>query len=215
MENAQTSVLQQFLDFFQTTNKQNFFIRVGQIFVLIVQVFLYNQQDALVSVWRETRMENVFEQIHKKRIDEYPVTAKEQVQIQYQVIKPDIVLVYEYHPLGKNNFANVVEFEGRLPENTLTGSLKQIPINKQQKEYVEHITGRNYEGSPEDRALLIRDDHNLNVQKIYSCPIYNLDNIYSGSITYIWYKGSDISKVNNETLEAQCTQQGRILGRSK
>nr|DAF95734.1 MAG TPA: holin [Myoviridae sp. ctCo31] len=44
-------------------------------------MFLYNQQDALVSVWRESRLENVVENIHKKRVEEYPATAKEQVQI--------------------------------------------------------------------------------------------------------------------------------------
>lgn len=215
MENANTQILQQFLDFFQTTNKQNFFVRVGSVFVLILQVFLYNQQDALVSVWKESRLEHVLENIHKKRVEEYPATAKEQVQIQYQVIRPDIVLVYEYHPLGKNNFANVVEYEGVLPENTTHESLKMIPINKQQKEYVEHITGRNYEGDPQDRALLIKNYLNQNVKKIYQCPIYNLDNIYSGQVTYIWYKGSDIQKINSETLEAQCTQSARILGRAK
>lgn len=215
MENANTQILQQFLDFFQTTNKQNFFVRVGSVFVLILQVFLYNQQDVLVSVWRESRLENVLENIHKKRVEEYPATAKEQVQIQYQVIKPDIVLVYEYHPLGKNNFANVVEYEGVLPENTTLEQLKTIPINKQQKEYVEHITGRNYEGDPQDRALLIKNYLNQNVKKIYQCPIYNLDNIYSGQVTYIWYKDSDIQKINSETLEAQCTQSARILGRAK
>ena len=110
MENANTQILQQFLDFFQTKNKQNFFVRVVSVFVLILYVFLYNQQDSLVSVWRESRLENVLENIHKKRVEEYPATAKEQVQIQYQVIKPDIVLFYEYHQLVKNNFANVVEY---------------------------------------------------------------------------------------------------------
>ena len=160
-------------------------------------------------------MEHVFEKIHQKRVEEYPATAKEQVQIQYQVIKPDIVLVYEYHPLSKNNFANMVEYEGKLPENTTLEQLKTIPINKSQKEYIEHITGRNYEGDPQDRALLIKNDQIQNVQKIYQCPIYNLDNIYSGQIAYIWYKDSDIQKINNETLETQCTQSARILGRAK
>lgn len=211
-----TSILQQFLEFFQTTNKSNFFVRVGSIFVLIVSVFLYNQQEALVTVWKESRYENVLEKIQVKRESEYPIVAKEQAQIAFQVTKPDIVLIYEYIPLGKNNFAKLIEYEGILPEGITHENLKSIPINKNSKEYVEHLIGRNFLGSNMERALIIKIDYHDLIKKVYSCPIFNLDNIYTGSVVFLWYKESNFSKDTNEDiLETQCLQSSRILGRAK
>lgn len=211
MENNQ-QVLSQFLDFFQTTNKQNFFIRVGSIFALIISVFLYNQQDALVNVWRETRLENVHEKIKEQRLKEFPIIAKEQVQIQYSVVKQDLVAIYEYKPIGKNNFADLIEYEGKLRENLDVNSLRNLPVNKSQKEYQDHLTGRNYDGNEQQRSILFNGDYS--VKRIYSCPIYNLDNVYYSKLVFIWY--NEESKMPDEDdLEAQCLSQSRILGRAK
>lgn len=213
MENN-NQVLQQFLDFFQTTNKQNFFIRVGQIFTLIIQIFLYNQQEALVTIWKETRLESVEQKIQEQREIDYPTIVKEQVQIQYSVVKPDIVLIYEYIPIGRNNFAKLVDYEGHLPENINPEHLKNIPINKSQKEYTEHLTGRNFDGPPDQRALLLNNTEEQYAKRIYSCPIYNLENVYYSEIIFIWYKENH-RIVDEEVLESQCLQASRVLGRAK
>ena len=215
MENNQSQVLSQFLDFFQTTNKQNFFIRVGQIFVLLISVFLYNQQDALISVWKETRLEDVNQKIKDIKQKEYPIIVKEQVQVQFQVVRPDVVAVYEYVPLSKNNFAKMIDYEGQLPDGMSIHHLQNIPINKTQKEYVSHLIGNNFSGPAIDGAILLDQKYIDMVKKVYSCPIYNLDNIHSGQLVFVWFNNIENKIINEEVLEAQCMAQTRILGRSK
>ena len=119
--------------------------------------------------------------------------------------------MYSFRPKNLNYFVDIIAYEGKLPSTISEKSLGGYPVDKTMDEYTVHLNGRHYY-SDSKFAFLPTKKPTPEINYMYSCPYFNLDNIYAGTITMYWYRNDHIS---NDRLESICSQAARILGRAK
>ena len=203
------------------------FIRVFMATTALLMLLIFTHQDRLLKVLEDRARFQTTTEFLVIQQAKYQAVSKERVTMAYMQTKADIVAVFEYSPQYVNDFSSIVEFEGRVLLNKK--DWHNTVINKRSAMYQAHLTGRPYSFiipkgiKSEDmfasqasiESLLIT--HSLEYS--FSCPIFNLDNHYSGHMTLAWvskpYRTDEQKYALEVNLEDTCTQHARAIGRTK
>lgn len=150
----------------------------------------------------------------------FPEVATEKAQALYLQTRADAVFVYKYEPTAVNDYQKIIYWESAIPLPKEDYELK--PVDKTSNLYMEQLAGINYVvSSPEERVYFKGSDipafKNVELSYVYTCPFFNLDNIYSGYIGIAW-REIPADKEHMEDLENYlyrvCSTPARALGRA-
>lgn len=149
--------------------------------------------------------------IEMERTEKFNQSALEQLSIVHLTSNADFSAVLAFRPKNINYFVDIVEYQGKLPSQIDPKNLGGYPIDKTSEEYTNHINGLYYSSTTASSYLPTRDF--VPVAYTFSCPYFNLDNYYSGSVLMEWYaKRPDIPDMKINII---CGQAARILGRAR
>ncbi|QOI66465.1 holin [Erwinia phage FBB1] len=186
--------------------------RVLTVIVLFILVFIWYKGDSLMQMYKDSRFESYTEIIQKERESKFETSALEQLQIVQSSSGADFSAIYTFRPRNMNYFVDMVAYEGRLPSVVNPKNLGGFPIDKTSTEYSTHLTGE-YFKTDKEFTYLPSKKKDEEIKYMFSCPYFNLDNVYSGSVSMYWYSGVPV--VTDLRLAAICRQASRTLGRTK
>lgn len=187
--------------------------RIIGLIIMFAMVVIWYKGEALMEMYKTSRFEDYQEAVNMVRIADFETSAVEQLQIAYISSGSDFAAVYEYRPKNINNFYNMVAYEGELPKGIDPSDVTGYPIDKTSNEYRTQLTGKPYSSTDQFDFLPVSPKTEVDMGYLFSCPIFNLDNIYSGMVSLMWKeKPKHTSEVR---LEAICEQASRTLGRIK
>lgn len=182
--------------------------------VIFLMVFTAYQWEDLRSFVIEAKYDSFREALVLEREERFEIVVQQQVQILHINTKADLTLVYEYYPPQQYLFFNALFYDGKLPGELYDVSrIEELPIDKTSSEYKTHVSGNSFISSEE--FSFFPSDLNDSFGFIFSCPIFNLDNVYSGNISMLWYENPEYNKEKLESIDFMCTQSARFLGRAK
>lgn len=199
-------------------------MRVISIFILLISYLIATNQSTFFDFAKNFSRSTVVEQVHAEQVAQYPRVAKEKASILYVQANADAVFIAQYTPKFINNYQDIVAWEGKIKVDP--AKLQKAVINKSSVTYQNHIVGRNeavlFEKVLPSRGEFITNGlefEALGIKYMYTCPIFNQANSYSGYIGIAWVEKpyEDMGeKAQLETyLERVCNPQARALGRSK
>ncbi|CCI88827.1 phage holin [Yersinia phage phiR1-RT] len=185
--------------------------RVATVIVLFVLAIFWFKGETLLEVYKQSKYETYSTVLKKDRDVKFNTIALEQLQIVHVSSNADFSAIYSFRPPDLNYFVDMVAYEGKLPSTVNEKNLGGFPVDKTSAEYNRHLRGANFSSNSEFVFLpskLKEED----VKYIYSCPIFNLNNVYAGAVSMYWYS---IPSIKEERLAAICGQASRTLGRSR
>lgn len=185
--------------------------RVATIIVLFIMAFIWVKGDSILQIYKESSYENYAKMIQKDKDAKFEVVALEQLQIVHVASDADFSAVYAFRPKNFNYFVDMIAYEGKLPESVDPKNLGGYPIDKTSNEYSKHLSGANFITETEFKYLPSTDE-NFSLKYMFSCPYFNLDNVYSGTVAMYWYKKPTH---DTEKIGAICGQAVRALGRAR
>lgn len=186
--------------------------RVAVIILLFLMALIWYKGSILLDYYVRAKYDTYTEIIQKERALRFESAALEQLQIVHISSGADFSAVYSFRPKNLNYFVDLIAYEGKLPSTISEKSLGGFPVDKTADEYIIHLSGRHF-SSKSEFAFLPTKSKTAELSYMYSCPYFNLDNIYAGTVTMYWYKGNNI--LEEDRLAAICNQAVRILGRAK
>ncbi|WWP71645.1 holin [Escherichia phage FL04] len=197
---------------FTTKSTELLVLRVFAAVVLSILAFVVYSKNELFALYKETRYETYAHVLQVEKDRNFDNAAQEQLQIVHVSADADFSAVFSFRPKNLNYFVDLVAYEGKLPHTIDEKNLGGFPINKTSEEYRRHLLGKSYFTDKDFQYIPSREKklENIDIGFMYSCPIFNLDNVYSGSIAISWKNKPDIDIENLDTL---CNQSARILGR--
>lgn len=184
------------------------FYRAMMLVLLFILAFAWYNNDKLFSLYKETRYDSYQEVLNKEKEKKFMSAAQEQLQIAHVSTGADFSAIFSYRPRNLNFFVDTITYEGKLPSEIDDRVMSGYPIDKTSEEYMTHLTGRAYESTTNNLFLPTRLEPKFAYG--YSCPFFNLDNVYSGSISLFWKSPPKIDKVKIGII---CDQAARTLGR--
>lgn len=139
----------------------------------------------------------------------YDASVKNQSQLIYSTIRPDMVGIFTYEPEDIHHFSNMIHYEGALPEGHTVMTYSNSGVNKSVMEYYHHISSMPF----------LSEHKGKNIANVpyysYTCPIYSSRNVYYGFIGLFWNeKPKDFTYENNK-LFSMCYQGARQIGLHK
>lgn len=185
--------------------------RVAVLVVLFIMALIWFKGEAWAQIYKQSRFETYAEIISIDKDKRFDTTVLEQLQIVHVSSNADFSAVYNFRPKNFNYFVDMTAYEGKLPETIDPKNLGGFPIDKTSEEYQKHLAGANYESSVNFVYLPTTQDEN-SIKFMYSCPYFNLDNVYSGAVAMYWYETPKYSK---ERLQTICGQASRAIGRTR
>lgn len=197
---------------FTAKNPELLVLRVFAAIVLSFVALVWCSKEELFTLYKESKYETYAHVLQVEKDRNFDNAAQEQLQIVHVSSDADFSAVFSFRPKNLNYFVDLVAYEGKLPPTIDQKNLGGFPINKTSDEYRTHLLGRSYFTDKEFQYIPSREKKlGLNdIGYVYSCPIFNLDNVYSGSIAIAWKNKPDIEI---EDLDTLCNQSARILGR--
>ncbi|AUG85132.1 holin [Vibrio phage Ceto] len=199
-------------------------MRVISIFILLVSYLIVTNQSTFFDFAKNFSRTTVVEQVQAERVAQYPRVAKEKASMLYVQANSDAVFIAEYTPKFINNYQDIIAWEGRI--NVDPSKLRKAVIDKASTTYQNHLVGRNesilFENKLPLRGAFVTNGleyQSLGIKYMYTCPIFNQANSYSGYIGIAWAEKPFEDKNEKALLEAYlervCNPQARALGRSK
>lgn len=195
--------------FKDATTGEIVFYRAILLVLLFTMGFTWYSKDELYALYKQTRFETYQEVLSVEREKKFEMTAQEQLQIAHVSSGATFSMVTSFRPRNLNYFVDIIAVEGRPPIALVNKEeIGGYPINKTSNEYMVHMSGRPFVDTKE--FVYLPEDSNGEYSYMYSCPYFNMDNIYSGSISMFWKKKPVMSE---NKLFVICNQASRILGR--
>ncbi|MBF84546.1 MAG: hypothetical protein CL489_08735 [Acidobacteria bacterium] len=195
-------------------------VLLTRMFIAIVLVFVFivwTSHKQIIQGIFDSRVDTVYQEIKQKRQEKYNTVVKEQVQSAYALINPDSVMVLEYRPININEYLDIVAFEGELPNRMSSNDLYGMAVSKVTPEYQSHVLGSPY--SEEGSNGIVHTSRQMQAAYRYSCPVFNLNNIYSGMVVYMWYDSLPYTESGKADFKRRimiyCNQNARTIGRAK
>lgn len=185
--------------------------RVLTVVVLFILTLVWYKADALATIYKDSRYETYAQVLQNDKDARFETTALEQLQIAHISSTADFSAIYSFRPRNLNYFVDLIAYEGKLPNTVNEKNLGGFPIDKTSNEYSTHLGGASFSSSNEF-VFLPTKKKETEIEYMYSCPYFNLDNVYSGTVALHWYAKPDISDAR---LFAICGQAARTLGRAK
>ena len=186
--------------------------RVLVIIILFILFMIWSKSDDIANVYADASFEKYAEILKKERDKKFNIAIQEQLQIVHISSGADFSSVYVFRPKNLNYFVDLEVYEGKIPDSVDSRNMGGFPVDKTSSEYLAHLSGRSFE-SVSEFMYLPTTSENKGISYMYSCPYFNLDNIYSGTISMYWF-GENIPN-NKIRLESICNQAARAIGRSR
>lgn len=184
--------------------------RILAVVVLFVLIFVWYKGDLLMQTYKDSRYENYIVLAQAEKDAKFEATAVEQLQIVQASSGADFSAIYSFRPKNMNYFVDMVAYEGKLPSTINAKNLGGFPIDKTSTEYSTHLLGEKFV-SNDEWVFLPTKQVPLEISYTFSCPYFNLDNVYSGAVAMYWFEGSPI--IPEKRLSVICGQASRTLGR--
>ena len=187
----------------------------SRVFVLIVFFVLgmtWVKSDAILNAYKDSSYETYANIQQKDREARFETTALEQLQIVHVSSGAEFSAVYSFRPKNLNYFVDLIAYEGKLPSTVSEKSLGGFPVDKTSQEYSTHLGGRVFY-SENEFVFLPSTVKTQELKYMFSCPFFNLDNVYAGTVTMYWYEKN--KNINTARLESICDQAARTLGRAR
>lgn len=198
-------------------------LRLISVFILLLSYLLITNQSTFFEFTKNFSRNTVIEQVQAERAAVYPRVAKEKAAILYVQANSDAVFIAEYTPKVINNYQDIIAWEGRI--NVNPSALLKAVLDKSSTTYQNHLVGRNeaivFEDTPIRGTFVTNglEYTKIGISYMYTCPIFNQANSYSGYVGIAWAELPYEDKTEKAQLEAYlervCNPQARALGRSK
>lgn len=186
--------------------------RVAVVIILFIMGLIWAKGDAVLAAYKESSYETYAQIIQQERDAKFETSALEQLQIVHVSSGSDFSAIYSFRPKNLNYFVDLIAYEGRLPSTVNEKNLGGFPVDKTSQEYSTHLNGT-YFSTKNEFVFLPTKKKEGELQYMFSCPYFNLDNVYSGTVSMYWY---DKAPAMGETrLNAICQQAARTLGRAR
>lgn len=192
-------------------------LRIVVMAASLISYMVITYSSDIVAYFREVPKEKVINEIIQKREDNYPKMALERATMLYNTIEPDCVIVLGYKPQFTNEYIYVITSVGK---NFTWGTLS---VDKASSMYRLNLLGEGYLAKVEQTSIakeqqFVFPSHLLEDAKyVFSYPIFDLDNSYSGAIVVLWknqpkdYATSEFSR----RMRLIVLPSARALGRAK
>jgi hypothetical protein len=187
------------------------FSRVLVVILLFVMAIIWYKGDIILRVYKESSYEAYTEMIRQDQDNRFKIAAIEQLQIVHSSSGSDFTAVYSFRPTNLNYFVDMVGYEGKLPDTVDEKNLGGFPIDKTSTEYMFGLNGNYFEST--DTFVFLPTKKKTHFAYMFSCPYFNLDNVYAGSIALHWYTTKPT--LGFARLSSMCGQAGRTLGRTR
>ena len=186
--------------------------RVITVIILFILAIVWYKADDILQTYKDSTYEKYSEAIQSEHNAKFDNIALEQLQIVHVSSGADFSAVFTFRPKNLNYFVDLIAFEGQLPSTIDPKNMGGYPIDKTTPEYTTHLSGR-YFNSENEYVFLPTKKKPPEISYMFSCPYFNLDNIYSGTISMYWYNAKP--SLSYERLSSICSQAARTLGRAK
>lgn len=207
--------------FNETKDPSTFLKRLLTLLVgVIIYLFLMYTSEVM-SFIKTFSTSAVLEQVQEQRIYAFPTLAREKSMILYSQTHADAVFVVKYKPESINDYQTIVAWEGNAQLDK--SDMADKAVNKTSNFYRTQLDGFNFEVRPVENQrgyysnIFVPTFKNVDFDYIYTCPVFNLNNIYSGYIAIAWEKipidNEDIPGFR-DYLAKLCGPQQRALGRA-
>lgn len=196
---------------FKDANGKVLASRVATLIVLFCMAIIWVKGDQIMQTYKDSSFENYSKIIQLEKDKQFNTTIQEQLQIVHVSSGSDFSSVYVFRPKNLNYFVDLEVYEGKIPESVDSKNMGGYPVDKTSSEYSKHLSGMSFE-SHKEFIYLPTTDENKKVYYMFSCPYFNIDNIYSGSISMYWFSEP---KINKMRLDPICNQAARAIGRSR
>lgn len=207
-----TDILFGLLDrLFKDANGKVLASRVATLIVLFVMAVIWVKGDQIMQAYKESKFESYTEVIQKERDKKFDKVVAEQLQIAHVSSGSDFSSVYSFRPRNLSYFVDLVAFEGMLPSTVDSKNLGGFPIDKTSSEYTAHLAGIEFVSTSEFIFLPTKVKE-VDLKYMYSCPYFNIDNVYAGAVALHWYGEP---KFSEQRLNAICNQAARAIGRAR
>lgn len=189
--------------------------------VIVIGVFMIYKGHIVKEYFVEIKYETYLENEKINLETNLPQVSNQALQIVKLSSGADLVIFNRYKPIESRTFYDVFSYEGTFPSSIDYNSVAtNNPINKTTTEYNFHLAGLPYNDDDGDSSFIpfSLDENTM----AFSCPVFDLNNIYAGSIAMMWYDMKDVSvkmtsfekQSNDEKLFSICNHGSRIIGRS-
>ena len=200
-------------------------MRTLTMFVALLSYIVVENQSEILNFAKSFSRDTVIEQVQGQRVANYPKVAKEHATMLYTQSNADEVVVAEYRPKFVNNYQDLIAWEGKLgvdPNKVINSVLEKGSVM-----YSYHIQAKNFEYIFEENPDWTSHEfvtsgsefRNMGAEYIYTCPIFNMDNAYSGYVGLVYseipYTSEKEHLMLKEYLARVCEPHARALGRKK
>ncbi|UQS94322.1 holin [Acinetobacter phage AB-Navy71] len=185
--------------------------RVAALFAVFIMVMIWVKSDAIGKLYVDASFENYAQALQAERNKRFNATIQEQLQSLHVASNADFSGVYVFRPKNLNYFVDLEVYEGKIPPSVDPKNTGGYPVDKTSNEYIAHLSGQSFSSDSEFNYLPTTED-DKGVAYMYSCPYFNLDNIYSGSVAMYWYERPRIAQ---KRLDSICNQAARAIGRAR
>lgn len=202
-------------------NPTTFLLRMmGAILCVILWLIITNTSE-VISYLKTFSTSSVLRDVQEQRITNFPSVAREKSMMLFSQTGADAVFVMKYKPEAINDYQNIIAWEGNKPIDQY--DLGDKAVDKTSELYRRHLDGFNYSftiSTPAKSSYYGKSFpvlKNIKFSFVYTCPYFNLNNIYSGYIGMGWenipVEPQDMEGFK-EYLSKLCDPQRRALGRS-
>lgn len=185
--------------------------RVAVVILLFLMSLIWFKGDAISQAYKESKFEQYEIIVQKEKDKKFDKVMQEQLQIVHVASAAEFSAIYVFRPKNLNYFVDLEMYEGKIPLSVDSKNLGGFPVDKTSEEYSNHLSGRSFASETEFIFLPTTED-DKKIGFMYSCPYFNLDNIYSGSIAMYWDAKPRETK---KRLDAICNQAARAIGRAR
>lgn len=202
-------------------------LRAATIFLAMLSYFIVANQGNIIDYAKNFSRDAILNQAKIDTISNYPKKAREVASMLYTQTGADGVFIAEYKPKFINNYEDIIAWEGALSVNP--SNMMNLVIDRSSKVYQEQMLGHTTDYIFDSKSHATwgslgfitsgKEYTNVGIKYLYSCPIFDLANSYSGYIGIgyknIPYNNNDEKALLNDYLQRVCVPQARSLGRAK
>lgn len=193
------------------------------VFLAVLTYLLVSYFPSLIQWGQSASTSAILRDIQEQREIKFPSIAREKAMALFLQTQADAVFVMRYEPEAVNDYQKVLVWEGKVPLEKI--DYEPRPVDKSSELYSTQLAGENYSSRWEQESEYYRGRNipsfkNQDFDFVYTCPYFNLNNIYSGYIGIAW-NSLDSSKLKGEELHQfedylgkVCNSASRYLGRS-
>lgn len=194
--------------------------RLLTILVAVIIFLFVSNTSEVMSFLKTFSTSSVLQDVQTQRIDNFPNVAREKSMVLFSQTGADAVFVVKYKPDAINDYSNIIAWESNAQLDR--ADLADKAVNKTSELYRRHLEGFNYAADLSVKVNKYTGSNipafkNITFNYVYTCPYFNLNNIYAGYIGIAW-KDKPVDTADseqfNEYLAKLCSPQRRSLGRS-